>query len=45
MEKIKTKDESTEVSSSGVEWLAGLVVLLFIGLAAFGASRSGRKER
>ena len=43
MEKITTQDESTEVSSSGVEWLAGLVVLLFIGLAAYGASRGGKE--
>ncbi|MCK5545321.1 MAG: cobaltochelatase subunit CobN, partial [Desulfobulbaceae bacterium] len=39
MEKIKSKDETTQMTSSGVEWLAGLTVLLIIGLAAYGAGR------
>ncbi len=41
MEKMTSQDESTEVTSSGVEWLAGLVVLLIIGLAAYGARARG----
>ena len=40
MEKMESKDETTEVSSSGVEWLAGLVVLAIIGLAAWGMKRA-----
>jgi cobaltochelatase CobN len=39
MEKMERTDETTEVSSSGVEWLAGLVVLAIIGLAAWGMKR------
>ncbi len=39
MEKMKNQDDSTQVTSSGVEWLAGLVVLCIIGLAAYGAIR------
>ncbi|MCF6291473.1 MAG: cobaltochelatase subunit CobN [Desulfobacterales bacterium] len=39
MEKMQSRDDSTQVSSSGVEWLAGLVVLCIIGLAAYGAIR------
>lgn len=41
MEKMTSQDESTEVTSSGVEWLAGLVVLLIIALAAYGARARG----
>jgi cobaltochelatase CobN len=44
MEKVQSADESTEVSSSGVEWLAGLVVLGIIGLAAWGMQRSEKRE-
>ncbi|WP_319549633.1 cobaltochelatase subunit CobN [Desulfogranum marinum] len=39
MEKMDTKDETTAMTSSGVEWLAGVVVLAFIGLAVLGAKR------
>ncbi|NPA24212.1 MAG: cobaltochelatase subunit CobN [Deltaproteobacteria bacterium] len=39
MKELKNSDESTELTSSGVEWLAGVVVLLFIALAAWGARR------
>lgn len=39
MEKMKNRDETTEVTSSGVEWLAGLVVLFIIALAVYGAGR------
>ena len=39
MEKMKSQDDSTQVTSSGVEWLAGLVVLFIIGLAAYGMRR------
>jgi cobaltochelatase CobN len=45
MEKITSQDKSTEVTSSGVEWLAGLVVLLIIGLAAYGARARGENYR
>ena len=37
--KMKSRDETTEVTSSGVEWLASLVVLLIIALAVYGAGR------
>ena len=39
MEKMDTQDTTTEMTSSGVEWLASLVVLAFIGLAVVGAKR------
>ena len=39
MEKMNSQDTSTKLSSSGVEWLAGLVVLCIIGLAAYGMRR------
>ncbi|MBU1344201.1 MAG: cobaltochelatase subunit CobN [Proteobacteria bacterium] len=42
MEKIDKQDESTHMTSSGIEWMAVLVVLAVIGLAAYGA---GRKEK
>ncbi|MFH0784914.1 MAG: cobaltochelatase subunit CobN [Pseudomonadota bacterium] len=44
MEKMKNQDETTEVTSSGVEWLAGLVVLAIIGLAAWGMKRAGKEQ-
>ena len=39
MEEMKTEDDSTQVTSSGVEWLAGLMVFFIIALAAWGAKR------
>ncbi|MBE9546804.1 MAG: cobaltochelatase subunit CobN [Proteobacteria bacterium] len=42
MEEIKTKDESTDISSSGVQWFASLFVILIIGLAIYGAKRKRR---
>ncbi len=39
MEKISNADDSTEVTSSGVEWLAGLFVLFIIGLVVYGARK------
>ncbi len=42
MEKTENRDESTEVSASGVEWLAGLLVLALIALAAWGMRRGER---
>jgi cobaltochelatase CobN len=39
MEKMDTQDTTTEMTSSGVEWLASLVVLALIGLAVVGAKR------
>ena len=39
MEEVKTKDETTELSSSGVQWFAALFILLIIGLAVYGAKR------
>lgn len=40
MEKIESRDDSTKVTSSGVEWLSGLVVLVIIGLAALGTRKT-----
>jgi cobaltochelatase CobN len=42
MEEIKTKDESTDISSSGVQWFASLFVIFIIGLAVYGAKRKRR---
>ncbi len=44
MERIKKADDTTEVSSSGLEWVAAAAVLALTALIAFGAwrSRGGR---
>ena len=42
MEEIKAKDETTDISSSGVQWFASLFVVLIIGLAVYGAKRNKR---
>ena len=42
MEEIKTQDETTDLSSSGVQWAASLFVLLIIGLFFWG-SRHNRQ--
>ena len=39
MEEIKTKDESTELASSGIQWFASLFVIFIIGLAVYGTTR------
>jgi cobaltochelatase CobN len=39
MEEVKAKDETTDISSSGVQWFASLFVILIIGLAIYGANR------
>ena len=39
MEEMDSRDDSTQVTSSGVEWLAGLSVIFIIGLAVYGAKR------
>ena len=40
MERMTTSDETTEVTSSGVQWLAMLLVLAIVGLAAWGMGRA-----
>lgn len=40
MEKIQTMDDTTRLISSGVEWLAGLVVVVMIALAVWGMRRA-----
>lgn len=37
MEEVKAKDETTDISSSEIQWFASLFVLLIIGLAVYGA--------
>ena len=44
MEKMKNSDDTTQVTSSGVEWLAGLAVIFIIGLAVYGAMRKKNYE-
>jgi cobaltochelatase CobN len=39
MEKIQQKDDTTQMTSSGIEWMAVLAVLAIMGLASFGAAR------
>ena len=39
MEKIQKNDDTTQMTSSGIEWMAVLSVLAIMGLAAFGALR------
>ncbi|HKK99348.1 MAG TPA: cobaltochelatase subunit CobN, partial [Desulfotignum sp.] len=40
MENIQTMDDTTRLTSSGVEWLAGLMVVLMIALAVWGMKRT-----
>jgi cobaltochelatase CobN len=44
MEKIEKKDDTTEMTSSGIEWLAVLAVLSTIGLVSYGARKNRRKK-
>ena len=39
MEEMNQKDETTNLTSSGIQWAASLFVLLFIGLFVWGARR------
>ena len=39
MEEIKTKDESTELSSSGIQWAASVFVLAVLALFVWGSRR------
>ena len=39
MEKIKKNDDTTQMTSSGIEWMAIIAVLAIMGLAALGAAR------
>jgi cobaltochelatase CobN len=42
MEDIKTDDQDTQMTSSGVQWAAGLFILLLLGLFFFGSRRRRR---
>ncbi|MDY6853673.1 MAG: cobaltochelatase subunit CobN [Thermodesulfobacteriota bacterium] len=39
MDEVKTEDETTDISSSGLQWFASLFVIMIIGLAVLGAFR------
>nr|WP_321467237.1 cobaltochelatase subunit CobN [uncultured Desulfobulbus sp.] len=39
MEEIQTKDESTELSSSGIQWAASVFVLVILALFVWGSRR------
>jgi cobaltochelatase CobN len=39
MEEVNTQDETTDLSSSGIQWVASLFVLLLIGLFFWGSQR------
>ncbi|HPA13697.1 MAG TPA: cobaltochelatase subunit CobN [Desulfobacterales bacterium] len=43
MEEIDTRDETTDLSSSGIQWAASLFVLLLIGLFFWGSRRWRRR--
>jgi cobaltochelatase CobN len=45
MEELKSKDQTTELSSSGVEWFASLFIIFIIGLFAFGAGRERKFKK
>ncbi|MBW1958072.1 MAG: hypothetical protein JRI63_06000 [Deltaproteobacteria bacterium] len=45
MEELKSKDETTDLSSSGVEWFASLFIIFIIGLFAFGAGRKRKFKK
>ncbi|MBW1706034.1 MAG: cobaltochelatase subunit CobN [Deltaproteobacteria bacterium] len=42
MEEVKAKDETTDLTSSGVQWFASLFVLLIIGLFVYGVKRRAK---
>ena len=42
MEEVKAKDETTDLTSSGVQWYASLFVLLIIGLFVYGVKRRAK---
>ncbi len=41
MEEIQKNEETTDLSSSGIQWFASLLIVLIIGLAVIGARRAG----
>jgi len=44
MEKTKSQDENTEVTSSREEWLAGFVILLIMFFMVYGMKRTTNKK-
>jgi cobaltochelatase CobN len=40
MEEVKKNEETTDLSSSGVQWFASLFIVLIMGLAVIGARRA-----
>ena len=40
MEEVKKNEETTDLSSSGVQWFASLFIVLIMGLAVIGARRN-----
>ncbi len=44
MEKIKSDDTATEMTSSGVQWLASLLVLFIIVIAAYGMYKGSHES-
>ena len=42
MEEVKAKDDTTDLPSSGAQWLASLFVIVILGLVVFGAMSSRR---
>ena len=40
MEEVKKSEETTDLSSSGVQWFASLFIVLIMGLAVIGARRN-----
>jgi cobaltochelatase CobN len=40
MEEIEQQDETTEMSSSGIQWFASLFIMLLVGLFAYGVKRN-----
>ena len=44
MEEIKSKDTTTEVSSSGVQWFLSAFLLLIVGLFMYGIKKGSRKD-
>jgi cobaltochelatase CobN len=39
MEEVKAKDDTTDLPSSGAQWLASLFVILILGLVVFGVKK------
>jgi cobaltochelatase CobN len=45
MEQVLSNDESTDLSSSGVQWFASIFIVMILGMFVFGVRRQTRNKR